>query len=72
MLVLSRKTDERIILGNEIVVTVVSIDGDHVKLGVDAPRHIRVDRIEVHERRQKELRLAKALGALDLSTLQGH
>ena len=57
MLVLSRKPSEKIVIGTDMVVTVLSVDGDRVKLGVDAPRNIRVDRNEVYERRQEELRL---------------
>lgn len=57
MLVLSRKRNESIIIGegeNKIVLCVVDIRGDKVRLGIDAPSKIRVDRQEVHEAIQRE------------------
>lgn len=47
MLVLSRKVDERILIGNDISLIVVEIRGDKVRLGIDAPRHMPVHREEV-------------------------
>ena len=47
MLVLSRKLNERIVVGGSVVVTVVRISGDKVRLGIDAPDDIRVIRDEV-------------------------
>jgi carbon storage regulator len=49
MLVLSRKTNESIIIGENIVVTVVEIQGTKVRLGIAAPREITVHRQEVYE-----------------------
>ncbi len=53
MLVLSRRVRERIAIGDPIQIVVVAIDGDSVRLGVVAPRLLRVDRQEVAERRQQ-------------------
>ena len=47
MLVLSRTENERIKLGDEIVVTVVRVSGDRVRLGIEAPPNIRVLRTEL-------------------------
>ena len=47
MLVLSRHRNQQIIIGDDIVVTVVEIRGDKVRLGIDAPSHIPVHRHEV-------------------------
>lgn len=47
MLVLSRKKNERIVIGDEISITVVEVRGDKVRLGVEAPREIPVHREEV-------------------------
>ena len=47
MLVLSRHRDEDILIGDDVVVTVVEIRGDKVRLGVDAPQSIPVHRREV-------------------------
>ena len=49
MLVLSRTEGERIIIADNIVVTVVSIRGDKVRLGIEAPTEIPVHRKEVYE-----------------------
>lgn len=49
MLVLSRHRDEQIMLGDDIVLTVVEIRGDKVRLGIDAPKDLPVHRREVYE-----------------------
>jgi carbon storage regulator len=53
MLVLTRRIGEAIVIDGDIRVTVVSVKGDKVRLGVDAPDSVRVDREEIHERRQR-------------------
>ena len=52
MLVLARKKNESIIIDGHIV-TVVEIRGDKIKLGIQAPREIAVDRLEVWEAKQR-------------------
>jgi carbon storage regulator len=47
MLVLSRKRDERIVIGDNIVITVVDVRGDKVRLGIEAPAEVPVHRQEV-------------------------
>ncbi|MBW3543845.1 MAG: carbon storage regulator CsrA [Planctomycetes bacterium] len=49
MLVLSRKKDESVILGDNITVTVIEIRGDKVRLGFDHPREMSVHRKEIHD-----------------------
>lgn len=49
MLVLSRKKNERIVIDDNIVITVVEVKGDKVRLGIEAPKEIPVHRSEVHE-----------------------
>ena len=58
MLVLSRHRDEKIIIGDNIIVTVVDIRRDRVRLGITAPAHIPVHREEVYEAIQREQREA--------------
>jgi carbon storage regulator len=58
MLVLSRQRDESIIIGDNIVVTVVDVRGDKVRLGIDAPREVSVHRREIYEAIQRENRQA--------------
>ncbi len=59
MLVLSRKCDQSLMVGENVVVTVLGIDGDRVKLGIQAPRSVTVLRQEVFE----QLRSANARAA---------
>ncbi len=49
MLVLSRKKNESIVIGENVVVTVIEIRGDKVRLGIDAPKDVAVHRKEVME-----------------------
>lgn len=53
MLVFSRKRDEKFVIGDNIVVTIVDIRGDKVRIGVDAPNDIPVHRKEVYEAIQR-------------------
>ena len=54
MLVLSRKKNERIVIGDNVVITVVDIRGDRVRLGIEAPQEIPIHRSEVHAAIQME------------------
>ena len=54
MLVLSRKTEESIVVGDNIRVTVLGIDGDKVKLGVEAPISMRIFREELIQQTGEE------------------
>jgi carbon storage regulator len=61
MLVLSRTRDESIIIGDNVVVTVVDVRGDKVKLGIEAPQDITVHRREVYEAIRRENQQAAKL-----------
>ncbi|MGN6242586.1 MAG: carbon storage regulator CsrA [Motilibacteraceae bacterium] len=52
MLVLSRRAGESIVIGDDVVVTVLEVRGDVVRIGVDAPRSVRVHREEVYRELQ--------------------
>lgn len=54
MLVLSRKQDEKIIIGDSITLMVVSIQGDKVRLGIEAPKEVTIHREEVYEAIKQE------------------
>ena len=60
MLVLSRKRDESIIIGENIVLTIVDIRGDKVRLGIQAPSTVPVHRKEVHDAMKLESERAKS------------
>ena len=49
MLVLSRRVGERLIIGKDIVVTIIDVRSDGVRVGIDAPRDVRVTRAEIFE-----------------------
>ena len=58
MLVLSRKLNQAIMIGDDVRIVVVSVDRDTVKLGIEAPRTIPVHRSEVYEEIQRTNRAA--------------
>jgi carbon storage regulator len=71
MLVLSRQRDESIMIGDNIVVTIVDIRGDKVRLGIEAPTEIPVHRQEVFEAIQRENLRAARLEPQDTRGLRG-
>jgi carbon storage regulator len=71
MLILARKINESIMIGDQIEISVVDIKGDQVKIGISAPRQVKVFRREVYRMIQEENRQA-ALATPDLlPTLEG-
>ena len=54
MLVLSRQSDETIIIGDNIRVTIVEVRGDKVRIGIDAPRDVTVHRQEIYDAIKRE------------------
>ena len=50
MLVLTRKLGERVVIGNEVVVTVVEVRGERVKLGFEGPPEVPIHREEIHRK----------------------
>ena len=69
MLVLSRQRDESIIIGDNVVITIVDVRGDKVKLGIEAPKEIPVHRREVYEAILRENRQATLLKPDDTQLL---
>lgn len=59
MLVLTRHCGEQLVIADDILVTVVAIEGNRIRLGIEAPRSVRIDRKEIHNRLNAEWR-AKA------------
>lgn len=58
MLVLTRKRNENIVIGDNIKITIVEVKGDQVKLGITAPKDVTVHREEIYLEIQKENELA--------------
>ncbi len=58
MLILSRKTNEKIMIGHDISLSIIEIRGDQVKIGVEAPKTVKVFRQEVYDAIQNENRAA--------------
>jgi carbon storage regulator len=63
MLILTRKVGERLIIGDDIAVTVLSVKGNQVRVGVQAPADIAVHREEIYNRIQNELNDQKVVSA---------
>lgn len=61
MLVLTRKLGEKIRINDDITISVVELDGRHVKIGVEAPKNISVHREEVYQRIQEENKKASTI-----------
>jgi carbon storage regulator len=58
MLILSRRTNEKIVIGDDVTITIIDVKGDQVRLGVDAPRHVKVFRQEVFAEIESENKAA--------------
>jgi carbon storage regulator len=58
MLVLSRKKDQSIVIGDHIEIKILAVEGDQVRIGIVAPRSVQVHRKEVYEQIQEENRRA--------------
>jgi carbon storage regulator len=71
MLILARKVGQRIVIGNDIEITVVEVRGDQVRLGITAPRSISVHRKELLEQVTAENVAAAgtAQSAVDISSI---
>jgi len=69
MLVLTRRTNQSIVIGEDVVITVVEIRGEQVRLGISAPRHVSVYREEVLEQIRDQNRRAAELSGDDTALL---
>jgi len=69
MLVVSRKPGERLLIGESVEVTILSVRGDQVSLGVSAPREVPIHRQELLDRIRRENRRAATLETTDLKQM---
>ena len=49
MLILSRKVDEKVVIGDDITISIIEVRGDQVRIGIDAPKKVKVFRQEVYD-----------------------
>lgn len=56
MLVLTRNRMEQLMIGENIILTVLGVKGNQVRIGIDAPPEIRIWRSEIYERMQEEIK----------------
>ena len=61
MLVISRKVDESLLIGDTIVVTVLAIEGDRVKIGINAPRETIILRQEIYQAVQDQVKIQELM-----------
>lgn len=66
MLVITRQTGDSLLVGENIRITVLEVNGDRVKIGIDAPRSVSIVRTEVLETRDSNREADKSGGALTL------
>ncbi|MDD3297990.1 MAG: carbon storage regulator CsrA [Firmicutes bacterium] len=72
MLILTRKKDESIVIGNDIVIKVVDVEEGRVKLGISAPGDVSIHRYEIYQAIQqenKEAAINRQVSIKDLDTL---
>ncbi|MBQ5400923.1 MAG: carbon storage regulator CsrA [Treponema sp.] len=65
MLILSRKVDEKIKIGDDITLTIIEVHGDMVKIGVEAPKSVKIFRQEVFDAIQSENKAAASQISVD-------
>ena len=64
MLILTRRPIESVMIGDEVVITVLGVKGNQVRIGIKAPKHIAVHRQEIYERIKGEQAEGLAPGSL--------
>ncbi len=64
MLILTRRVGETIVIGDDVIITVLGIKGNQVRIGINAPKDVSVHREEIYQRIQQEKNTTQAAAAL--------
>ena len=64
MLVLARKVNEKILIGDDIEITIVSVSGENVRIGINAPKDVKILRSEVYAEVQRQNQEAASVSKL--------
>ena len=70
MLALTRKVGESIVIGDNVEITVISVTGDQIKLGINAPRNISIHRKEIFLQIQEENKAAASSSNVGVNALK--
>jgi carbon storage regulator len=54
MLILTRKVGQTVLVGDDVTVTIVGMDGNQIRIGISAPKHVPIRREEIYERSRRE------------------
>ena len=69
MLVLTRKPRQQIMIGDDIIVNVVDVQGDNVRIAIEAPREVKIYRGEIYRATQEENKQAAMPEGVDINSL---
>lgn len=70
MLVLTRKVGEKLLIGEDIVVSVIEVNRGNIRIGIEAPSHVSILRFEVYERiREENLVASRIATGMDMKQL---
>ena len=62
MLILTRRAGEKLVIGENVTVTVLSVKGNQIRIGIEAPRDVSVNREEIHQRILNEKKVLSGAG----------
>ncbi len=72
MLILTRRVGEKLVIGDDVTVTVLSVKGNQVRMGIDAPQDVKVHREEIYQRILKEQKTLKGENWVKIAVPRTH